>query len=222
MKSSNRGFGLLPPTFATLLAVIFAGCAELGITPFRYGTVEVTAMVNDTVPVPGVRLTLYTGTRHLAYGETDETGRYVFDLVPAGVMGVAGYPGSEDPPVSPAFLAVTFNMREGAVEQVSLQFETCTGTIRVRVVDEESEPVEGAGLIVYNGAGVIAERQTPADGSWIFEGLRCRTDLAVRVDPPTGFVVEEGAGTRYFDGITLERDAVIDLQFTVERATSIE
>lgn len=75
------------------LALFGLGCSDIFRPSYDYGRVEVVATDPSGSAVPAVRLTLYTGQRHMAYGETRGDGRYVFRFVPEGEYGIeAGAP----------------------------------------------------------------------------------------------------------------------------------
>ena len=73
------------------LALVSAslGCDSVFTEPFAYGAVDVTVTLPDDRGVPGLDLTLYSGSRHHAYAVTDSTGAARFEFVPEGPLGVS-------------------------------------------------------------------------------------------------------------------------------------
>ncbi len=218
MKRSACDLRFIFFTVAGLLSIMLGGaCAEAVITPFQYGSVEVTALSNGE-PVPGIQLTLYTGTRHLGYGSTNDEGRFVFESVPAGIMGVAAVlQADHHVGLAPEFRAETFEMREGGRETVQLAYDTCQGTIRVSVVDDQQVPLPGVEVVLYTSAGVLERAPTDSGGTRVFTRLRCDTAHGVYVTPPAGYSLVPGPGSSYFDGLVLQSGQEIPVQFRLQR-----
>lgn len=95
-RRTSRAVGgrLKRPLIALVAIAVTAvmGCSDVFRPSYKYSTVTVTASDLDGEPVPGVRLTLYTGSMHMSYGVTGTNGRYVFAFVPAGGYGVEAGP----------------------------------------------------------------------------------------------------------------------------------
>jgi hypothetical protein len=109
---------------------LLAACSDILPPRFDYGTVEVKANTMADAPIEGVNLTLYTGTRVLAAGITDEDGNFRFELVPMGRLGVVGYAGVgyASPEDGAPFVVSTWYMDEGEIAEVALTFEGASTT----------------------------------------------------------------------------------------------
>ena len=198
------------------LALVSAslGCDSVFTEPFAYGAVDVTVTLPDDRGVPGLDLTLYSGSRHHAYAVTDSTGAARFEFVPEGPLGVSIAP---DPTFRPAAhpdgYYQTFRMREGQEVGVDFEFIDTRGTIEVLVATESGTLLPGQTVELYNAWEGLARAETDEHGRVVFEFLP-RGDFGVRVvASPTceirpdrafqdGLVVE--AGERFEVTIVLE------------------
>ncbi len=156
------------------LALVVGGCDEVLTEPFTYGEVEVEAVRRSGDPVPGVALTLYSGTRHLGFGATGSDGRARFERVPAGPMGVYAEADSLQyrPLDGAAGFVRTLRMEEGGREVVTFTYlRIGPGSLRVEVLDPEGRGLEGIPVEVYSPQGVVEARSTPASGVFTLEGL---------------------------------------------------
>jgi hypothetical protein len=77
----------------TILCLGLMGCSDIFRPSYDYAQIVVSAVDLAGQPVPGVRLTLYSGDLHMEAGVTRSDGAYRFRFVPAGGYGVqAGAP----------------------------------------------------------------------------------------------------------------------------------
>jgi hypothetical protein len=191
-----------------VLLLATAACSELFTEPFDYGTVEVSTERTSGGPARGVHLVLYSGTRVLDQGYSDEDGRLTFRLVPFGNLGVAA--GTAGLSLRPSYQFVTFRMDEGGVQRVSFSFVPCEGSISIQVLDDASEPVQGAEVSVYSPERTVGTDFSDASGRHRFEGLPCG-NYGAHVRAPSGYT----AGTSFIDGLEVEDGALIEVVFTL-------
>lgn len=198
-----------------VLLLATSACSELFTEPFDYGTVEVSTERTSGGPATGVHLVLYSGTRILDQGFSDEEGRLTFLLVPFGNLGVAA--GTEGLSLQPSYQFVTFRMDEGGVQRVSFSFVPCEGSISIEVLDDASAPVQGAEVSVYSPERMVGTAFTDASGRHRFEGVPCG-NYGAHVRAPSGYTAEDGAGTSFIDGLEVEDSALIEVVFTLSPA----
>lgn len=203
-----------------LAAGALVACEDLISEPFDYGKVEVTATRRSGVPVSGVRLTLYTGTRHLGYGTTDDNGRFSFQFVPTGRIGVLA-----DPPVEfrPLDLDRGYsrvqNISEG--ESASAEFTYLKfgkGSVAVRAVDQSGDAVAGLPLQLYQPTGVVAEAVTGADGTFLFGDVPFGI-YGVFAFPAEPYSFADGSFPGIADDLLIDEGHREDVQFTLERCS---
>ena len=194
MKLSRSLF--LPILVASL------GCSDVFTEPFAYGRVEVSLTLPDGGGVEGLGLTLYSGTRHLAYAITDRAGSARFEFVPEGPLGVSVSPDLAYRPIShPEGYYQTFRMREGETVRLIFDFVDTRGEIRVRVETATGIPLAGQTLELYNAREALARADTDAMGEVLFDRLG-QGDYGVRlVASPTCAIPPGGA---YRDGLVVE------------------
>ena len=189
------------------LLLVVSGCDEVFTPEFTYGSVDVSINLPDGRGVPHVPLVLYTGTRHLAYANTDSSGAAYFDHVPEGPAGVAAAPVvyvAEDETYyvgvsgGPAAYYKTIQVSEGDRLRVEFQYDDSRGSIAVQVLDEASQPVSGLNVELYTGEGTLAVQTLPESGLVVFSQLGAG-DYGVRVLGsascallPDGFVYQDG------------------------------
>lgn len=196
----------------TLVAlVVAAGCDAVFTPPFTYAAVEVTVTLPDGVGVPDVPLVLYSGTRHLAYADTDSSGAAYFDFVAEGPTGVGAsstlfFRAAEHPDG----YYRTFSVSEGDLVQVAFNFEDARGSIRLQVLDQMSQPVSGLDVELYTSLGVQIRQTLPASGSLLFSKLS-PADYGVRVLGsgtcpllPAGFVYRDRLGVGVQQDLSVE------------------
>ena len=197
---------------ATLIAlVVAAGCDDVFTPPFTYAAVEVSVTLPDGAGVPDVPLVLYSGTRHLAYADTDSSGAAHFDFVAEGPTGVGAsstlfFRAAEHPDG----YYRTFSVSEGDQIQVAFNFEDARGSIRVDVFDQTLQPVSGLDVELYTSLDVQIRETLPASGSVLFSKLS-PADYGVRVLgsgtcplPPAGFVFRDGLVVGVQQDLTVE------------------
>ena len=189
------------------LLLVASGCDEVFTPEFTYGSVDVSINLPDGRGVPHVPLVLYTGTRHLAYANTDSSGAAYFDQVPEGPAGVGAAPVvyvAEDETYyvgvsgGPEAYYKTIEVSEGDRLRVEFQYDDSRGSIAVQVLDETSQPVSGLNVELYTTEGVLIRQTLPESGSLLFSKLS-QKDYAVRVLGsatcpllPDGFVHKDG------------------------------
>ncbi len=201
-----------------LLALLAAtGCDEVLTDPFEYGVVEVETVRRSGDPVPGVALTLFSGTRHLGYALSAEGGPTRFEFVPAGSIGVTAF---ADPELyRPVNLGTgyvrTFSMAEG--DQHTLTFTYLKfgpGRIEVRVTDPSGQGIEGVPIQVYNPEGVYADGATDSPGTFSVENVPFGP-YGVRAIQGRGYTVPGVVAVR--DGLFVEDGITEEATFQFQR-----
>jgi len=201
-------------SFFFALIVMSFGCGEVFTEPFAYGVVEVEVTLPDGAGVPGLDLTLYSGTRHLAYAVTDANGSVQFEFVPQGALGVSVSP-------NPTFRAAThpqgyyqtFGMSEGQTVRLTFEFVDTRGEIRVRVETASGVPLATQTVELYNAREALAQAETDVAGEVVFDRLP-RGDYGVRVvASPTCDIPPGGA---YLDGLVVESGNRFDVVIVLE------
>ncbi len=191
---------------AVLLALLaVTGCERLA-NPSQYGSVSVATTTSDGTAVPGIPLTLYTGQRPIAYAQSDERGRHLFELVPPGNYGVQGTrpPGYGDIDEGPAVSEDGLTVRAGEVEPVRLKLDLCTGRMLVSVRDEISVTSAGVSVKIYNAAGETVQIvRTGLDGTAGLT-LPCRV-YGAQIVPEPGFTSTPGRGSSFDDELRVRR-----------------
>jgi hypothetical protein len=190
--------------------VVLARCA---------GTVRATVTDDAGAPVPGVRARLYTVAGVLQTLTTASNGQAVFPNAECATqMGVR---------IESTFTHVAAEGRgtsfadgvfltNGAVADLQLRVQRCSGLVRVLVRDQTGAPVNAAGLLLYASTGPLTPTTTGSDGRALIPAP-CGMQLGVRVQPPAGYSVVEGRGTSFVDGFTMTNGAAMDITFTLQR-----
>ncbi len=182
-----------------VLSLVIQACTDVFTPHFTYASVEVSVTLANGQGVSGVPLVLYTGTRHLDYGETDSAGVSRFELVPEGDTGVGAVPtGYFYATQHPDGYYKTFRVTEGDQIRLEFQYEDARGSISVRVLDQGLIPQSGFAVELYTASGTQERVMLPQSGSVIFSEL-IPTDYGVRVLGsgtcpllPDGFVYRDG------------------------------
>lgn len=202
---------------ASLLAAT-AGCADALVDNYRYGSVEVVAVSANGKPGEGIHLILHRGGEHLAYGTTDASGRYVFDFVPTGRLGVfATLPETLSTPNYYNWIAVNeIPLEPGAHQRVELSVLRCDNRIDVRVVDDDAAPLADIVVDLYRSDGVIRQDTTGLDGVVRFTGVPCG-NLGVAIAVPAGYSAPPGRGGSYMDGLLTREDDMHAVEFVLTR-----
>lgn len=204
-------------SFLLTLFVVTIGCSEVFTAPFAYGSVEVQVTLPGGEGVPNLDLTLYSGTRHLAYLATDSVGSAHFTFVPEGPHGV----GIRPSPISRIFRPAshpegyyqTFTMREGQVVRLAFDFVDTRGVIQVRVESGSGVPLAGQTVELYNAREALTQADTDVLGGVLFDRLAVG-DYGVRiVASPTCEVPPEGA---YRDGLVVDSGNRFDVLIVLE------
>jgi hypothetical protein len=73
---------------AVVIAFLLSGCSTLLVDNYRYGKIDVRVVMDSGEPAVGIPMVLYQDTLILAYGRTDVAGKYAFNFVPFGSVGV--------------------------------------------------------------------------------------------------------------------------------------
>ncbi len=199
-------------------ALALAGCGDLFTPEFQYGEVEVLVARRSGVGVPGVELTLYTGTRHLGYGITNDEGRFVFGFVPAGQIAVLA-----DPPEGfrPVDLANGFiesvTLSEGATASFEFTYlKEGTGSVAVRVTEDSGKAIPGVRLQLNTGAGAVATGMTGSTGEHTFDALPL-DHYSVFAFPSGSLFFRDGSPLGIVDGLLIDDGHREVVEFTLSR-----
>lgn len=203
------------------LCVLLAGCLDLGLPVYRYGSIIVRVKDQAGEPVPGALVVLYSPERELASSTSRESGRVVFRDVPFGQFGVAAVPPRGYVP-APGQRPFVDGIKVGEAQTDSIEIrlakQACCGVVRVRVVTTDSTPVAGARLILYTPRYPFANELTGADGRYVFTNVPAE-EYGVRVELPTGYAVPPG-GRDYLDAIRVTENSDTSVQIVLQRASA--
>ena len=161
---------------ALFVLVVIVACDRWVTSPARYHSVTVKVASARGVPIPGVRLLLYTGPRTMGYGRTDASGGYVFADVPDGEYGVwadslpAGYHGPEaliGGPLSTLRDGLTVSPTSSPVVSFTLVHEG-PGTVVVRVTKPDGTPLPAIPVSLNDNFAHWRGGQTDSTGKYVF------------------------------------------------------
>jgi hypothetical protein len=219
--------GAIPRTRGTialryfLLATLAGGglaCERLAGPP-QYATVVVATNETDGTPVPDVPVSLVTGDRSIENARTDSRGRYVFERVPPGPFNygvTATIPAAYRDSGESAFMVEDrLDVVAGAPEPVRFTLSPCIGTVSVSVSDQSSRPAAGLALRLYGVGEDDAISTIGPDGTHRFTGVRCG-EYGVQLLPTPGFVIANGRGLSFVDGIRIHRGAALAVRLTLQ------
>lgn len=147
MTPTGRGRRIPGRRAAAVLAVLLlAACADLITNTQPYGSIEVTAVLTNGDPLPGVQLMLYTSVRTMAYGSTGPDGKYVFKFVPEGAYGVQAIPpnGYSRAAGTPRYID-GLHMSIRGHKSLKFTYVQSGSAVAARVEDDTGAPVPGAG-----------------------------------------------------------------------------
>ena len=190
------------------------------ITFLKIGPGTVTAEVKepDGTGVPDIALILYGAGGVVRRSVTNAAGRFVFDAVPFGNYGVFAVrptlyldAGESALPSRDGLI-----IEDGSTQTASFAFAKCIGSIAVQVRDNTGQPVPGASLTFYTGAGVISNTPASASGTTSFPGLRC-DEYGVRLAVPRGWTAAEARGVSFADGLRVRRGSALTVVLTPVR-----
>ena len=209
---------------AALLVMVLAlgGCAEIVTDILEYGSVLVEARRRSGEPVPGVRLTLYTGARVMGYGTTGADGDFEFENLPPDGFGVyaeppEGYARPETLLGGPSTISVAgLALEEGAQRTVTFTYlKIGPGAISVRLTGADGAPVPGIAMTLYRPTGPEREVVSDAQGSALFDAVPFGS-WGIALYPPRGFL-DWGEQPPFRDGIPIEEGSSESVAFTLER-----
>ena len=216
VTAPSRMSGGLLLALVTVGALGLGGCSEILTEPYRYGAVEVVAVRRSEEPVPGVRLVLFTGTRHLGFESTGEDGRALFDFVPAGSLGVYATPPAGYRPLDLEHGYVhTFGFEEGEKLLVAFTYlKIGPGSVTAEVRDAVGKPLEGVRLELFSPVRLVAAATSGSVGTHTFSAVPFG-EYGVRALPGRGYTVPSGMVTR--SGLLVEEGVEELALFTLER-----
>lgn len=203
-----------------LATLVAAACDSMISKPSLYGSVIAQVYRRDSTPIPGAKLTLYTGQRPVGYAITDSTGVFRFVNIPDGEYGVRVLP-------PPGYLSVveliggadTAVVRDGLAlpehGELLVRFRLLkagSGNVSVYVESSERKPLTGIRVVLYSSQGSVAEGLTDAAGLYTFPPVPLGNYGVFAFRPPAytdsaenplpsrdGFIVDQGSkGTATF------------------------
>lgn len=187
--------------------IVEAGSSEQVRFTFERCVGSIAASVRDQFggAVPGASLLLYSGAG--VQGEYPVTGdRLQLGSLPCGEYGLRvrlprGFSATEG---RGATFVDGLRIRRGRALQASFTVVRIgSASMRIRVVDQTDAPVSGARAVLYTSAGIVRDGRTDAAGQLVFTDILVDGEYGLRVVNPTGYVVEEGRGRTFEDGIRL-------------------
>jgi hypothetical protein len=198
--------------------------ATLVVEKYGWGRLRLRVVDQLGAAVPPMRAVVYTGNQLVADAQLDSSGVLQVDSLradlPYGVRIV--------PPV-PYGYRLNEARGESYLDQVTLQDATTRevtlrlqrlverGSIRVTVVDDANAPVRDARVVVYISSGLVRDLRTDAAGVISATDLVAGQEHGVRVVPPAGYTVTEGAGLSFVDGVVLRAGEQRALTFRLTR-----
>jgi hypothetical protein len=206
---------------AALLAGITA-CESLVTDPIPYGKIHVRAVGRDSAPLPGIEVELYTGFAPHGYHTTDANGRTTFSRVPMQQYGILMKPGAnygllqDILPETSTVVISGINVTAATDTVFTFVFtRKGPGAIEARVEDQDSLPVVGVKVGLYNFAGEVDTRLTNVNGIARFEPVPYG-NWGVYIDPPDSLGAPNGP-RQHIDGLAIELGTVHSLRFEVNR-----
>lgn len=191
-------------------------CDALVTRPSLYGNVAVAVVRRNGDAIPGTRLILYTGQRHMGYGVTDAAGHYAFTNVPEGAYGVRATPPSgyvridSLVPVAPMDWVDKLSVNPGLATDVRLGFlKYGNGSVTVEITEPGGKPVAEVPLFLYGAMGIVRSANSDAMGRLAFDSIplgnygvfarRPAAYIDIGEDPLVfrdGLLIEEGSRER--------------------------
>lgn len=168
------------------------------------GSIVAYTVDDDSLPVGGREVTLYTARGIIARDTSDATGRAVFPDVPMGVYGTWAF-APESFAVAPGR---SFVYRDNLVidrdhrEVVTLLLPRCRASLIARVIDASEAPVPGAGVTLYRGDQTFRAATTDAAGEVRWTRIACG-EYGVYVVPPSGYRAPWARDSAYVDRLSL-------------------
>ena len=104
---------------------------------------------------------------------------------------------------------------EGWIEEVSFVLEKCLGTVRGSVQDVSGAPVTEHPVRLYSSTATLEFKDTGVDGVAVFDSIPCGNFGIALVQRP-GWVLEEGQGLSFRDGISVINQSDQGFSFSVE------
>jgi hypothetical protein len=221
LRLHRRSAGLFFFAIAAALLVGVSACESLVTDPVPYGKIHVRAVGRDSAPLPGIRVELYTGFAPHGYHTTDANGRTTFSRVPVQQYGIAVNPG----PNYGLLQDILPQTSRTSISGINVTAATDTvfsfvftrkgpGAIEVRVEDQDSLPVVGVKVGLYNFMSEVETRLSNLNGIARFEPVPYG-NWGVYVEPPDSNGI---TGPRqHMDGLAIELGTVHTPRFEVSR-----
>ena len=172
--------------------------------------------------IPGVRLAAYSADGSMVLpGLTQQNGAWVFRSVPFGHWGIQAVPPKGYALVEEDVLYSDGLVISGGVESEArivmdlASRELCSGSIEVTVREPEGTPARRYPVRLYGEIETLEIDYTDSQGTLAFTGLLCGR-YSVGLVPLRGWILTEGEGTSYVDGIEIAPGRDGSVAFTAE------
>ena len=174
------------------------------------GVIEAEVKDQEGTLLAGQLVTLYRGPTVLGSVRSDALGIARFANVAFGQYGLF-----LTPPDSLGVRGAATIFRDGVpvdaevVARPVFVVTRCVGTIRPRVIDQDSLPVPGMPVTLYSGAGNRASGTTDSQGRVTFTGVPC-DNWGVFANGIAGYNVTWARGFAFQDGLALTHRATLE------------
>lgn len=181
-------------------------------TVARRGDGFVRATVKDQAGaiVPGLNVTLYAGAGTIGTKRSDAAGMVEFGPVPFGQYGLYLIPPDSIGAVgAPAVFVVPIPVDGEVIATPTVTVQRCIGTVRPRVIDQDSLPVGAINVTLYTATGAVSTLTTDGLGRVTFANLPCR-NYGVGLNPAFGYTFTNQRGFGFQDGLGLSHQATLE------------
>ena len=184
--------------------------ATLVVERYGWGRLRLRVVDQQGAAVPPMRAVVYSGATLVADSTLDQAGVLQVDSLRAD----RSYGVRIAPPVPYGYRLVeargesyqdALALQDGVTREVTLRLQRLLerGSVRIAVQDSAGAPVRDARVVVYIASGLVRDLRTDAAGVVVATDLVAGTEHGVRVVPPAGYTVVEGAGSSFVDGVVL-------------------
>jgi hypothetical protein len=184
--------------------------ATLVVEKYGWGRIRLRVVDQQGAAIPPMRAVVYSGATLVADSTLDQAGVLQVDSLRAD----RSYGVRIAPPVPYGYRLVeargesyqdALALQDGVTREVTLRLQRLLerGSVRITVQDSAGAPVRDARVVVYIASGLVRDLRTDAAGVVVATDLVAGTEHGVRVVPPAGYTVVEGAGSSFVDGVVL-------------------
>lgn len=176
------------------------------------GTAIAKVVDQASAPMSGIDVELYSPTQVIGRQKTATDGHATFSPMPFGNYGVRVYrpDAYRDLDESPSIHVDGLVIEDGVTETRTLALQLCVGSITLTV----SNPTFGAGANIrtqlFRATGMVDARRTGTDGTVRYADIACDR-YGVRVLPSAEWVLINGRGTEFLDGLVVKRGTALNV-----------